>query len=105
MKKDIKSYYFAELKEYFQSIGEKDYRAQQVFKWLHLGVNAFSEMTNLSEALRKKLDDEFFISCPVVLQEQVSSIDGTTKHLWQLADGNSIESVIMEYDHGNTICI
>ena len=105
MKKDIKSMLPAELAEYFVSIGERDFRAGQVFRWLHGGAKGFSEMTNLPEALRLKLDEDFFITAPKMLEKQVSEADGTAKYLWELADGNSVESVVMKYEHGLTVCI
>ena len=105
MKRDIKSMLLTELVEYFASIGERPFRAEQVFRWLHSGAVDFSKMTNLPAALQRKLDDEFTISTPEMLEKQVSGADGTIKYLWQLADGNTIESVLMEYEHGLTVCI
>jgi len=102
---DIKSMYLSEIQEYFVSIGERPYRAQQVFKWLHSGVKSFGEMTNLSETLRKKLDDELLITAPELAEKQVSKLDGSIKYLWRLSDGSAIESVVMEYTHGNTVCV
>jgi len=104
-KADIKSMLPQELKTYFESAGEKPYRADQTFLWLRSGITDFSEMKNLPEKLRKKLDDEFYISVPVMAAKQISSADGTIKYLWQMDDGACIESVVMEYAHGNTICI
>jgi len=105
MKRDIKSILFSELSEHFDSIGEKQFRAQQVYSWLHKGVKSFEEMTNLSISLREKLDDEFFISVPTVIKKQVSSIDGTTKYLYGVQDDDTVECVLMSYSHGNSICI
>ncbi|MCL2408012.1 MAG: 23S rRNA (adenine(2503)-C(2))-methyltransferase RlmN [Oscillospiraceae bacterium] len=105
MKRDIKSMDLPELEEYFTQIGDRPFRAGQVFKWLHSGVKTFSEMTNLSEKLRAKLDDEFFITVPELIEKQVSSLDGTIKYLWRTTDSNAVESVVMEYAHGNTVCI
>jgi len=105
MKQDIKSMLPDELQAYFESIGERPFRAGQVFKWLHTGVRTFGEMTNLSENLRQKLDDEFYITVPEVDKKQVSQLDGTVKYLWKTMDGNAIESVLMRYEHGNTVCI
>jgi 23S rRNA (adenine2503-C2)-methyltransferase len=104
-KTDIKSMFLTELVEYFDSIGERSYRAEQVFRWLHSGVTSFDEMTNISEILRDKLDDEFYITVPALAKKQISQQDGTIKYLWQMADGSAIESVVMEYAHGNTICV
>ena len=105
VKTDIKSMLLPELKEYFESIGEKAFRAGQVFKWLHGGAVLFSEMTDLPEKLRSRLDDEFHIDAPSIAKKQISKTDGTIKYLWRLSDGNAVESVVMEYDHGKTVCI
>jgi len=103
MKCDIKSKLPSELEERFEAIGEKKYRAAQVFSWLYKGVKAFDEMTDLSLDLRSKLCDEFFISSLTLADKQVSS-DGTVKYLWGAGD-DFIESVLMEYKHGFTVCI
>lgn len=95
----------AELEEYFASAGERTFRAGQVFSWLHGGAAAFAVMTDIPEKLRDKLDSEFYITVPVLLEKQLSRHDGTVKHLWGMTDGNAVESVVMEYEHGNTVCI
>jgi len=105
MKKDIKSMELSELEENFKEIGLERYRAKQVFSWLHKGVRSFDEMTNISLDLRKSLDEAFFITSPVIIKKQMSKVDGTVKYLWRLHDGEAIESVLMEYSHGNSICI
>jgi len=105
MKKDIKSMLLPEIREYFETTGERPYRAEQVFPWLHRGVKTFSEMTNLQEKLREKLDREFYITAPELAEKLVSRLDGTNKFLWNMQDGASVESVVMEYAHGNTVCI
>jgi len=97
--------FLSEIQEYFSSIGERPYRADQVFRWLHNGAQSFHEMTNLSESLRNKLDDELLITVPKLAEKQVSKLDGSIKYLWQLSDSSAIESVVMEYKHGNTICV
>jgi len=94
-----------ELEEYFKAAGEKQFRAQQLFRWLHGGARAFNDMTNLPALLRDKLDREFYITVPKLLKKQVSGIDGTIKYLWGMTDGCAVESVIMEYSYGNTVCI
>ena len=94
-----------ELEAAFVSAGEKQYRARQVFKWLHAGAVSFSEMTDLPEKLRIRLDDEYTITVPVLADKQVSLTDNTVKYLWSMADGALIECVVMEHAHGNTICI
>jgi 23S rRNA (adenine2503-C2)-methyltransferase len=105
MKRDIKSMLLPELQDVFKEMGEPAFRARQVFKWLHGGVRSFEEMTNLSKNLRRTLEEQFYITVPEVLRRQVSQIDGTIKYLWRLIDGNAVESVVMNYAHGNTICI
>ena len=105
MKQDLKSMTLAEMQEAFAALGEPKFRAKQVFTWLHRGVTQFDEMTNLSKSLREKLDVLYFITAPKVARKQVSRTDGTIKYLWQLGDGNCVESVVMQYHHGNTVCI
>jgi len=104
IKRDIKSLLPCELEDYFESTGEQKFRAKQVFSWLHKGFD-FSQMNNISVALRKKLDDEFFISSLEMAEKHVSGIDGTVKYLWRLHDEETIESVLMDYSHGISICI
>ncbi|UOO36875.1 23S rRNA (adenine(2503)-C(2))-methyltransferase RlmN [Oscillospiraceae bacterium CM] len=104
MKEDIKSLLPDTLKERLVALGEPGYRAGQVFKWLHAGARTFEEMTDLSKALREKLTAHFDITVPVILKKQVSN-DGTIKYLWQLQDGNAVETVVMRYHHGDTVCI
>mgnify|MGYP001009579438 CR=1 FL=1 len=105
MKQDLKSMTLAEMQEAFAALGEPKFRAKQVFTWLHRGATCFDEMTNLSKPLREKLDGLYFITAPRVARKQVSKLDGTIKYLWQLGDGNCVESVVMQYHHGNTVCI
>lgn len=94
-----------EIGEALAGMGEPKYRAGQVFRWLSSGVRSFDEMSNLSKDLRAKLEEAFYITSPVVFRKQVSGLDGTVKYLWGLSDGNSVESVVMRYEHGNTVCI
>lgn len=105
-KTDIKSMNLEELKSYMESIGEKPFRAKQLYQWMHEKQAAsFDEMTNLSKSLQEKLKNECrFVS---LKQEavQISKIDGTRKYLFALDDGNVIESVLMRYKHGNSVCI
>ena len=103
--KDIKSMNLAELQQAVQALGEPPFRAKQIFVWLHRGVTSFEEMTNLSKPLRQKLADSFQLTAPQVARKQVSQRDGTVKYLWRLADGNCVETVLMRYHHGNTVCI
>ena len=104
-KSDIKSMLLPELEEYFRSIGERTYRAEQVFRQLHSGVKDFVDMTNLPKVLRDRLNKDFTITIPEMLEKRVSKADGTIKYLWRLDDGNTIESVVMEYEHGLTVCV
>jgi len=94
-----------ELTTWLKEQGEPAFRAKQVFKWLYRGVTSFGEMTDLSKALRQKLEETALLAPPTVARKQVSTQDGTVKYLWRLADGNCVESVLMRYRHGNTVCI
>ncbi|MEQ2455161.1 23S rRNA (adenine(2503)-C(2))-methyltransferase RlmN [Flavonifractor hominis] len=102
---DIKSMNLAEMSGFFKQLGEPAFRAKQVFQWLHRGAGSFDEMTNLSKALREKLAASCILYVPQVERKQVSAQDGTIKYLWRLRDGNCIETVLMRYHHGNTVCI
>ena len=105
LKKNIKDYNLDELKEKFIKLGEKPYRAEQVFKWIHqANVTSFDEMTNISLELREKLQDEFSLCIYNVIRKQESK-DGTKKYLFDVLDGNAIETVLMEYKHGKSICV
>lgn len=105
-KKDIRSLSLDELKIEMESIGEKAFRAKQVYEWLHTKLaDSFEEMTNLSKDLREKLDTTYRIPSVIMLERQVSNQDGTNKFLFQLEDGNVVESVLMRYKHGNSVCI
>ena len=104
-KQDIKSMLLPELRQYFEAAGEKSYRADQVFRWIHGGLTVFSEMTDLPGPLREKLDKTFYIDTPTMLRKQVSGKDGTIKYLWGMRDGAGVESVVMEYGHGTTVCL
>ena len=102
---DLKDFEYDELIEYLTSVGEKKFRAEQIFSWLHKGVESYDEMTNLSKATREKLEKETYVSTLKIREKYVSKIDGTVKYLFELPDGNCIESVVMRYHHGLTICI
>ena len=105
-KADLRSMYLEELEQYLISMGEKKFRAKQIFEWLHKKKAAdWNDMTNLSAALRKKLAEEAELVTLKPVEELISKIDGTRKYLFELADGNVIESVWMEYKHGNSVCI
>lgn len=106
MKKDIRAYGYEELQKEMATIGEKAFRAKQIYEWLHVKlVDHFDEMTNLSKALREKLEENYEILPVVMLERQISQIDGTNKFLFRLYDGNVVESVLMKYKHGNSICV
>ncbi len=106
MKKDIRAYTYEQLTEEMERIGEKKFRAKQIYEWLHVKlVDGFDEMTNLSKALREKLEEEYVILPVTMLERQVSKLDGTNKFLFRLSDGNVVESVLMRYKHGNSVCI
>ena len=102
---DIKSMTREELTDALTAMGEPAFRAKQVFSWLHGGARSFDEMSNLSKPLRAKLAERFYITAPIVARKQISKLDGTIKYLWELRDGNCIETVLMSYHHGNTVCI
>ena len=102
---DIKSMNIEELKELMTGLGEKPFRAKQIYSWLHEHmVTSYEEMTNLPAKLREKLA-AYPITALEVVDVQVSKLDGTRKYLFRLADGNVIESVLMKYKHGNSVCI
>ena len=106
MKKDIRAYTYEQLTEEMERIGEKKFRAKQIYEWLHVKlVDEFDEMTNLSKALREKLEEEYVILPVTMLERQMSKLDGTNKFLFRLSDGNVVESVLMRYKHGNSVCI
>lgn len=105
MKQDIKAMTLSELTEVFAAWGEPGYRAKQVYTWVHRGACTFDEMSNLSKPLRQRLSEQFELYCPVVLRKQTDSVDGTIKYLWRLKDGNCVETVLMRYRHGNSVCI
>ena len=105
MKQDLKSMTLAQMQSAFSAMGEPKFRAKQVFTWLHKGAESFDEMTNLSLPLRKKLDETYYITVPKPVRVQRSQKDGTIKYLWKLRDGNCVESVLMQYHHGNSVCI
>ena len=102
---DIKAMLPDELAAALKQMGEPAYRAKQIFQWLARGVSSFDEMTNLSKSLREKLNASFFIPTLKMLRKQVSAQDGTIKYLWELPDGNAVETVVIRYHHGNTVCI
>ena len=105
MREDIKSMTQEEIAQALVAMGEKPFRGRQIFVWLHRGVRSFEEMTDIGKDLRRKLEGAFYITAPAVERKQVSRLDGTVKYLWRLGDGNCIETVLMSYHHGNTVCV
>ena len=103
--KDIKSMTLAELGAELKALGEPAFRAKQIYRWMHRGVRDFSEMTDISRSLRERLTAEYTLVSPTVARRLQSQKDGTIKYLWRLMDGNCVESVLMRYHYGNTICI
>ncbi|MCF2670134.1 MAG: 23S rRNA (adenine(2503)-C(2))-methyltransferase RlmN [Butyricicoccus sp.] len=104
-KKEIKCLSIEELKAELLEMGEKPFRAGQIFKWLHEPVESFDEMSNLSKDLRARLAERFVLTVPVCERKQVSKVDGTRKYLWRMQGGDCVESVLMKYEHGNTVCV
>ena len=103
--KHIKSMTAPEIGEVLKELGQPAFRAKQVYSWLHKGVRDYSEMTNLPKALRDTLTEQYPICAPEVVRKQQSQKDGTIKYLWKLSDGNCVETVLMRYHHGNSVCI
>ncbi len=94
-----------ELAGVLKALGQPAFRARQVFSWLHKGVRSYEEMTNLPKALRDSLEENYPLHAPEVVRRQESQKDGTVKYLWRLSDGNCVETVLMRYHYGNTVCI
>lgn len=97
---DLKSMTLEEITAALRAMGEPSFRGKQVFTWLHRGITDFDEMMNIPKSLREKLRAEYYITVPTVARKQVSKLDGTIKYLWELQDGNCIETVLMSYHHG-----
>lgn len=104
-KTNILDFELSELEDLVLSLGEKRFRAKQIFSWLSKFVSSFEEMNNIPNELRSKLDKEFYISMPEVIIRQESKVDGTIKCLYEFSDGARVESVFMKYGYGNSICI
>ena len=94
-----------EIAEELKAMGQPAYRAKQVFDWASRGAESFDEMTNLPKQLRSALDGKYYLYAPKAERKQVSDEDGTVKYLWGLRDGNAVETVVMRYHYGNSICI
>lgn len=102
---NLKSQTLPELAGIFKELGQPQFRAKQVYTWLHKGVRSYDEMTNLPKALRETLEERYPICPPEVVRRQESQRDGTIKYLWRLSDGNCVETVLMRYRYGNSVCI
>ena len=102
---NLKSQTLPELTALLKEMGQPASRAKQVYTWLHRGVRTYDEMTNLPQALRQQLAENYPICPPEVVRKQESLRDGTIKYLWKLSDGNCVETVLMRYNYGNTVCI
>ena len=102
---NLKNLTLPELAETIKALGQPPFRAKQVYSWLHKGVRSYEEMTNLPQNLRDRLGENYPIQAPTVVRRQESRKDGTIKYLWQLSDGNCVETVLMRYHYGNTVCI
>ena len=101
----LKSMTIPEIGVILKELGQPAFRAKQVYSWLHKGVRSYEEMTNLPKALRDILQEKYPICAPEVVRKQESQKDGTIKYLWKLSDGNCVETVLMRYHYGNTVCI
>ena len=102
---NIRSMTQPELAAICKELGQPAFRAKQVYVWLHKGVRSYDEMTNIPKAFREALAEKYPILPPKVVRKQESQKDGTIKYLWQLSDGNCVETVLMRYHYGNTVCI
>lgn len=102
---DLKSMTQAELAAFLQEMGEPKFRAKQVFGWLHRGITSFDQMGNVPKALRENLARSCRLTVPEIVRRQQSVQDGTIKYLWRLWDGNCVETVLMRYHHGNSLCV
>ena len=105
MSENLKSMTIPEIGAVLKELGQPAFRGKQVFSWLHKGVRSYDEMTNLPQALRVSLAEKYPICPPEVVRKQESARDGTIKYLWKLQDGNCVETVLMRYHYGNTVCI
>ena len=102
---NLKSMTLPELTAELKELGQPAFRGKQVYTWLHKGVRSYEEMTNLPKGLRDALAEKHPLYTPQVVRRQESQKDGTIKYLWRLEDGNCVETVLMRYHYGNTVCI
>jgi len=101
----LKSMTQAEIGAVLKELGQPAFRAKQIYSWLHKGVRSYDEMSNLPKGLREILAQQYPILAPEVVRKQESKVDGTIKYLWKLSDGNCVETVLMRYHYGNTVCV
>ena len=102
---NLRSLTLAELANLLKTMGQPSFRAKQVFTWLHRGIQSYDEMTDLPKTLRAALAEGYPLYTPQAVRKQESARDGTVKYLWRLSDGNCVETVLMRYHYGNTVCI
>ncbi len=102
---NIKAMTLPEITAMLKELGQPAFRGKQIYTWLHKGVGSYDQMSNLPKNLRDLLAEKYPIYTPKVVRKQESKKDGTIKYLWQLADGNCVETVLMRYHYGNTVCI
>ena len=102
---NIKAMTLPEMTAALKEMGQPAFRAKQIYTWLHKGVRSYDEMTNISKDLRARLQEAYPFQPPRVVRKQESQRDGTIKYLWMLSDGNCVETVLMRYHYGNTVCI
>ncbi len=102
---NIKAMTLPELTEALKALGQPAFRGKQIYTWLHQGVRSYEEMTNIPKDLRAQLAESYPFTPPQVVRKQESRQDGTIKYLWKLSDGNCVETVLMRYHYGNTVCI
>ena len=102
---NLRSLTLAELADLLKTMGQPAFRAKQVYTWLHRGIRSFDEMTDLPKTLRTALAENYPLYTPQAVRRQESARDGTVKYLWRLSDGNCVETVLMRYHYGNTVCI
>jgi len=105
MNENIQSMTQGEISQLLKTLGQPAFRSKQVYTWLHKGVRSYGEMTNLPKALRDVLEEKYPLHIPKVVRKQESAKDGTIKYLWELSDGNCVETVLMRYHYGNSVCI
>lgn len=103
--KHLKSMTLTELGQVMRQLGQPSFRSKQVYTWLHSGIRSYEEMTNLPKSLRDTLAEQYPLYVPKVVRRQESQKDGTIKYLWELSDGNCVETVLMRYHYGNSVCI